>query len=64
VNESALLDHECAGAGVDGFHVVIGELRHLAQTLGLGFERPDVRNAIAIRNEKDGVTEPHGIRVF
>src|SRR4029453_11632299 len=51
VDATALLEHDRAGARIDRLDVEIGEPRGLTELPGFGVERPDVRYAVAIRQE-------------
>ena len=52
------------GPRIDRLDVEVGELRRLRELLGLGVERPDIRDAIAIGQEVHRVARPHGVHVL
>ena len=64
VDVAGLLKHHCARACVESLDVEVGELGHLRQLLGFRFVRPDILDAIAIRDEVDGVADPRRIDVL
>src|SRR5579883_2946483 len=64
VNVAGLLEDHGVGAGVEGFHVEIGEVGELGELLRFGVVGPDIGDAIAIGDEVDGVADPGGVHVL
>ena len=64
VDPPALLEDNRPATGVDRLDVEVGELRRLGELPGFGIERPDIRDAVTIGEEVDGVARPDRVHVL
>ncbi len=64
MNIAGLLEHDGVRAGIHGLDVKVSELRNLRQLLCLRLVRPNVGDAVAIRDEVNRVVHPNRIHVL
>ena len=64
VDEAALLEHHHAAAGVERLDVEVDEPGELRELLRGGFVRPDVGDAVAVRDEVHRIAQPHRVDVL